>query len=216
MQRIAILGAGGAGKTLLARQLGQLLSVPVTHLDQLRYDTDWNLVDEEAFTAAQHELVARNLLMDLDLDEQAHRFRCVIRNRDTKSLQINNMLLLAAGGTLRQHGRGNGCDGSFVCGDAIVCVADGVDSGDRLRGPRYPCRFSRGSICLTARAAVIRFTPSSWPISREGVLKRRWNRAATTRSASSSLGTPPPPGACRRGHLAGGVVELRVDRSRHR
>ena len=58
MQRIAIVGAGGAGKTVLARQLGHLLGLPVTHLDALRYDPAWNVVAEATFTAAQRELVA--------------------------------------------------------------------------------------------------------------------------------------------------------------
>ncbi|MEV4708696.1 topology modulation protein [Actinoplanes sp. NPDC049316] len=58
MQRIAILGASGAGKTILARTLGALLDLPVTHLDQLRYDTDWNVTPEPDFVAAQHRLVA--------------------------------------------------------------------------------------------------------------------------------------------------------------
>jgi adenylate kinase family enzyme len=58
VRRIAILGAGGAGKTRLARQLGELLGLPVTHLDQLRYDRDWNVVSEAAFTAAQRDLVS--------------------------------------------------------------------------------------------------------------------------------------------------------------
>jgi adenylate kinase family enzyme len=58
MQRIAILGASGAGKTVLAWQLGELFDLPVTHLDQLRYDPAWNLVPEETFTAAQRALVA--------------------------------------------------------------------------------------------------------------------------------------------------------------
>ena len=45
-------------------------------------------------------------------------------------------------GTLRQHGRGILWDGSPVGGDAGVCVADGVDPGDRLRGPEVsvPCQ----------------------------------------------------------------------------
>jgi hypothetical protein len=34
----------------------------------------------------------------MDLDEHADRFRFLIRDRDAKSLQINNMLFLAAGG----------------------------------------------------------------------------------------------------------------------
>ena len=58
MQRIAIVGAGGAGKTVLARQLGHLLGLPVTHFDALRYDPAWNVVAEATFTAAQRELVA--------------------------------------------------------------------------------------------------------------------------------------------------------------
>jgi adenylate kinase family enzyme len=56
-QRIVVLGAGGAGKTVLARQLGGLLGLPVTHLDQLRYRPDWTVVPDETFVAAQHELV---------------------------------------------------------------------------------------------------------------------------------------------------------------
>jgi len=60
MQRIAILGAGGAGKTVLARRLGALLNLPVIHLDQLRYDSDWNVIPEEDFLTAQRTAVAGN------------------------------------------------------------------------------------------------------------------------------------------------------------
>lgn len=56
--RIIVLGAGGAGKTVLARKLGALLGLPVTHLDQLRYRSDWTLVPEDVFVAAQRDLVA--------------------------------------------------------------------------------------------------------------------------------------------------------------
>ncbi|MFG1995291.1 topology modulation protein [Actinoplanes sp. NPDC048988] len=58
MERVAVLGASGAGKTVLARTLGALLDLPVTHLDQLRYDADWNVVPEPEFVAAQRQLVA--------------------------------------------------------------------------------------------------------------------------------------------------------------
>ncbi len=60
MQRIAIVGAGGAGKTVLANQLAGLLGLPVTHLDALRYDEDWNVVPEDAFVAAQRAVVAND------------------------------------------------------------------------------------------------------------------------------------------------------------
>ena len=60
MRRIAIVGAGGAGKTVLANQLSGLLGLPVTHLDALRYDKDWNVVPEAEFVAAQRTVVAND------------------------------------------------------------------------------------------------------------------------------------------------------------
>jgi len=38
MQRIAIFGAAGAGKSMLARQIGQILALPVIHLDRLCWE----------------------------------------------------------------------------------------------------------------------------------------------------------------------------------
>ena len=35
MRRIMIIGSGGAGKSTLARKLGQHLGIPVVHLDAL-------------------------------------------------------------------------------------------------------------------------------------------------------------------------------------
>ncbi|GID61624.1 topology modulation protein [Actinoplanes couchii] len=58
MRRIAVVGAGGAGKTVLANQLGARLGIPVTHLDALRYDTGWNLIAEDEFAARQRAAVA--------------------------------------------------------------------------------------------------------------------------------------------------------------
>jgi adenylate kinase family enzyme len=58
MRRIAVVGAGGAGKTVLANRLGSLLGLPVTHLDALRYTPTWQLVPEERFVAAQRAVTA--------------------------------------------------------------------------------------------------------------------------------------------------------------
>ena len=41
MERIVIIGCGGAGKSTLARQLGEKLGLPVVHLDQLWWKPGW-------------------------------------------------------------------------------------------------------------------------------------------------------------------------------
>jgi adenylate kinase family enzyme len=74
MRRIVILGAGGAGKTVLARQLGQLLGLPVTHLDQLRYRPDWTTVPEQDFVAGQRALVAGDQWIAVLLTELRRAF----------------------------------------------------------------------------------------------------------------------------------------------
>lgn len=58
MQRVAIVGAGGAGKTVLANQLSVVLDLPVTHLDALRYTSTWQPVPEDEFVAAQRVVTA--------------------------------------------------------------------------------------------------------------------------------------------------------------
>lgn len=58
MRRIAIVGNGGAGKTVLANKLGRLLGIAVTHLDALRYAEDWTPVPEQAFVARQRQAMA--------------------------------------------------------------------------------------------------------------------------------------------------------------
>ena len=41
MERIVIIGCGGAGKSTLARQLGEKLNIPVVHLDKLWWKPNW-------------------------------------------------------------------------------------------------------------------------------------------------------------------------------
>lgn len=59
MRKIVICGCGGSGKTVLARELGRRLNLPVTHLDALYYDEHWNPLDQDTFAAEQRKLVAQ-------------------------------------------------------------------------------------------------------------------------------------------------------------
>ncbi len=57
MDRIAIIGCGGSGKTYLANQLATTLNLPLTHLDSVYYDADWNPLPQDEFAALQRALV---------------------------------------------------------------------------------------------------------------------------------------------------------------
>ncbi|WP_329428838.1 topology modulation protein [Streptosporangium sp. NBC_01495] len=57
MQRVAIVGCGGSGKSHLARELGRIVDAPVTHLDSVYYDDGWNPLSSEKFEALQRDLV---------------------------------------------------------------------------------------------------------------------------------------------------------------
>ena len=58
MKKVAVVGCGGSGKSYVARRLGTLLDAPVTHLDAVFYDQDWNELPQEQFEARQRDLVA--------------------------------------------------------------------------------------------------------------------------------------------------------------
>ncbi len=57
MERIAIIGCGGSGKTVLAGELAARLGHPVTNLDALHYADGWHPTPMDKFAALQHELV---------------------------------------------------------------------------------------------------------------------------------------------------------------
>ncbi|THV42512.1 topology modulation protein [Glycomyces buryatensis] len=51
IQRVMIVGCAGAGKTTLAKQLGELLDLPAIHLDLHHFDSDWKPFPREQLIA---------------------------------------------------------------------------------------------------------------------------------------------------------------------
>ncbi|HJP33228.1 MAG: AAA family ATPase [Candidatus Latescibacteria bacterium] len=47
MNRVVIIGPGGAGKSTLARQLGERLGIEVVHLDRVFWRPGWVRVPRE-------------------------------------------------------------------------------------------------------------------------------------------------------------------------
>lgn len=59
MKRILIIGSGGAGKSTLARQLGERLHLDVYHLDALMWRPGWVMAPREERIDIQQQLVKK-------------------------------------------------------------------------------------------------------------------------------------------------------------
>ena len=65
MKRVLILGSGGAGKSTLARQLGERTGLPVIHLDRMWWRPGWvNCSQEEFDLALERELAGERWIID--------------------------------------------------------------------------------------------------------------------------------------------------------
>ena len=58
MRRVVIVGNAGAGKSMLAREVGQRLNLPIHHLDALFWKPGWVESERAAFTAQVDALAA--------------------------------------------------------------------------------------------------------------------------------------------------------------
>jgi adenylate kinase family enzyme len=58
VKRIVVVGSGGSGKSHVSRELGRRLGLPVTHLDAVYFDEDWNPLSKPEFAEAQRRLVS--------------------------------------------------------------------------------------------------------------------------------------------------------------
>lgn len=52
LERVIIIGCAGAGKSTLSRQLGDILQLPVIHLDKYYWQADWVATPHEQWDAA--------------------------------------------------------------------------------------------------------------------------------------------------------------------
>jgi adenylate kinase family enzyme len=57
-RRIAVIGRAGSGKSTAAVALGRAFDLPVVHLDQLYWTSDWQPVATDRFVAAHRAAVA--------------------------------------------------------------------------------------------------------------------------------------------------------------
>lgn len=60
MNKIVIIGSGGAGKSTLACRLGGVLGIEVIHLDRLYWQPGWIATPQEEWVDTVRELVSRD------------------------------------------------------------------------------------------------------------------------------------------------------------
>jgi len=58
MKRVLVIGAGGSGKTTLARRLGERTGLPLVHLDQLYWRAGWVPAKDEEWRAKVQEVAS--------------------------------------------------------------------------------------------------------------------------------------------------------------
>src|SRR4051812_11836598 len=57
MRRVVVIGSGGAGKSTLARRIGERLGLPVIHLDAEHWQSGWIEPSKEEWARRVSELV---------------------------------------------------------------------------------------------------------------------------------------------------------------
>src|SRR5689334_13067699 len=59
VKRILVIGSGGAGKSTFASELGAILDLPVTHLDQVYWTPGWEKPSKDEWSSTIDQLVAQ-------------------------------------------------------------------------------------------------------------------------------------------------------------
>jgi Adenylate kinase and related kinases len=60
MQKVLVIGSGGAGKSTLAKRLGELLEIEVLHLDKLYWQAGWVEMPKAEWRKTVEELLRRD------------------------------------------------------------------------------------------------------------------------------------------------------------
>jgi hypothetical protein len=102
MRRVVILGRGGAGKSVMARQLGALTGLPVTELDTLFWQDGATAADPAQWRRRQYGLVRRDAwILDGDLGPYDTALGDRLRAADT-IIVLNYSIPRCAWRTLRR------------------------------------------------------------------------------------------------------------------
>ncbi len=60
MKRVLIIGSGGAGKSTLARRLGEALGIEVFHLDKIHWRPNWTESPKDEFRKAVEDVIKQD------------------------------------------------------------------------------------------------------------------------------------------------------------
>lgn len=84
VRRVVILGRGGAGKSVLARDISDVTGIPAVELDALFWQPGSTPMDPSRWAACQHELVQRDRwILDGDLGPYDTALEVRLRAADT-------------------------------------------------------------------------------------------------------------------------------------
>jgi adenylate kinase family enzyme len=84
VRRVVIFGRGGAGKSVLSRQLSDVTSIPAVELDALFWQPGPTPMDPSRWAACQYELVQRGCwILDGDLGPYDKALEVRLRAADT-------------------------------------------------------------------------------------------------------------------------------------
>ncbi|HWI63163.1 MAG TPA: AAA family ATPase [Symbiobacteriaceae bacterium] len=119
MERIAVIGSPGAGKSTLSRRLGEALGLSVVHLDRLFWRPGWVETPRPEWHALQEDLVRQERWI---IDGNYGGSLGIRLNRATAVVFLDYPPLLCLWGALKrrvQHRRGGRPDMAEGCPEAI-------------------------------------------------------------------------------------------------